>query len=58
MNVRIYLINDAIVSIVDTRVCLPSEILLTGMQQECNFNSVTNGWARLATRCGWPSHFS
>jgi len=53
MNVRIYLINDAIVSIVDTRLRLPTEILLKGMQQECNFNSITNGWARLATRCGW-----
>jgi len=53
MNVRIYLINDDIVSIVDTRLRLLTEMLLTGMQQECHFNSVTNGWARLATRCGW-----
>jgi len=31
-SVRIYLINDAIVSIVDTPLRLPSKILLTGMQ--------------------------
>jgi len=53
MNVRIYLINGAIVSFVDTRLRLPTEILLRGMQQEYNFNSITNGWAKLATRCGW-----
>ena len=38
MNIRIYLINDAIVSIVDTRLRLPTEIFLRGMQQEYNFN--------------------
>jgi len=32
MNGRIYLINDVIVSIVDTRLVLPTEILLKGMQ--------------------------
>jgi len=32
MNVSIYLITDAIVSIVDTRFRLPTEILLKGMQ--------------------------
>jgi len=32
MNVRIYLIADAIVSIVDTRLRLPTETLLKGMQ--------------------------
>jgi len=32
MNVRIYLISDAIVSIVDKRLRLPPEILLRGMQ--------------------------
>jgi len=32
--VTIYLINDAIVLIVDTRLRLPTEILLKGMQQE------------------------
>jgi len=32
MNVRIYLITDAIVSIVDTRLRLPTETLLKGMQ--------------------------
>jgi len=26
---------------------------LVGPEQECNFNFVRNGWARLATRCGW-----
>jgi len=26
---------------------------LVGPEQECNFNFITNGWARLATRCGW-----
>jgi len=31
-NVRIYLITDAIVLIVDTRLRLPTEILLKGMQ--------------------------
>jgi len=24
-----------------------------GPEQECNFNFIPNGWARLATRCGW-----
>jgi len=32
MNIRIYLINDAIVSIVDTRHRLPTETPLKGMQ--------------------------
>jgi len=32
--VRIYLINDATALIVDTRLRLPTEILLKGMQQE------------------------
>jgi len=32
--VRIYLFNDAIVLIVDTRLRLPTEILLKVMQQE------------------------
>jgi len=32
MNVRIYLITGAIVSIVDTRLRLPTETLLKGMQ--------------------------
>jgi len=53
MNVRLYLINNSIVSIVDTRLGQPTEILLKGMQQEYNFNSITNGWARLATIYGW-----
>jgi len=38
MNVRIYFIIDAIVSIVDTRICLPTETFLkerqAGMQLE------------------------
>jgi len=34
MNVRIYLITNAIVSIVDTRLRLPTETLLKGMQLE------------------------
>jgi len=54
MNDRIYLITDAIVSIVDTRLRLPTETLLKGMK-ECNFNFITNVWVRLATRCGWAS---
>jgi len=53
MNARIYLINDDIASIENTRLRLPTEILFKRMQQECNFNSITNGWVRLATRCGW-----
>jgi len=53
MNVRTYLTADAIVSIVDTKLRLPSEILLKVMQQEHNF--ITNGWARLAIRYGWAS---
>jgi len=24
-----------------------------GPEQECNVDFITNGWARLATRCGW-----
>ena len=32
MNIRIYLITDAIVSIADTRLRLPTETLLKGMQ--------------------------
>jgi len=55
MNVRICLITDAIVSTVDTRLRLPIETLLKGMQQEYNLNFIANGWARLATRCGWAS---
>jgi len=54
MNVRIYLIIDATVLSVDTRLRLPTEIFFK-MQQECNFNFITNGWARLVTRCGWAS---
>jgi len=49
--------TDAIDSIVDTRLGLPSETLLKGMQQEDNFNAIGNGWARLATRYGWASPF-
>jgi len=37
MNVRIYLITDAIVSIKDTRLRLPSETLLKGMQAGMQF---------------------
>jgi len=33
MNDRIYLITDAIVSIVDTRLRLPTETLLKGMKE-------------------------
>jgi len=33
-NVRIYLITDAIALTVDTRLRLPTEILLKGVQQE------------------------
>jgi len=55
MNVRIYLITDAIISIADARLRLPTETLLKGMQRKCNFNSITNGWARLASKCGWAS---
>ena len=51
-----YLITDTIVSIVDTRLRLPTETPLKEMQQECNFNFITNGWARLAT-CGWARRF-
>jgi len=56
MNVRIYLITDAVVSIVDTRLHLPTETLLTGMQAVLQLeNFITNIWARLAARCGWAS---
>jgi len=55
MNVRIYLLTDGIVSIVDTRLRLPTETLLKRMQHECNFNFITNGWAKFVTRCGWAS---
>jgi len=34
MNVRVYFITDAIVSIVDTRLRLPTEALLKRMQAE------------------------
>jgi len=37
MTVRIYLIADAIVSIVDTRLRLPTETLLQGMQAGMQF---------------------
>jgi len=43
MNVRIYLLTDAIVSIVDTRIRLPTETLFKGMQAGCNLNFITNG---------------
>ena len=52
MIVRIYLITDAIVSIVDTRLRLQTEILLKGMQAGMQLEFITNIWARLATRCG------
>jgi len=26
---------------------------LVGPEKECNFNFITNGWSRFATRCGW-----
>jgi len=55
-NVRIYLITDTIVLIVDARLRLPTETPLKRTQQECNFNSIMNGWAKLAT-CGWARHF-
>jgi len=55
MNVRIYLITGASISIVDTRLRLPTETLLRGMQQKCNFNYIANGWVRLAMRCWWAS---
>jgi len=57
MNVRIYLINDAIVSIVDTRLRLPTEILLKGMQQECSFNSITIVGPNSPPDVGGPRHF-
>ena len=56
MNVSIYLTTDTIVSIVHTRLRLPTETPLKEMQQECNINFITNGWARLAT-CGWARRF-
>ena len=45
MNVRIYLITDATVSIVDSRLRLLSETV----RKECNLHFITNGWASLAT---------
>jgi len=39
-----YLITDAIFSIVDTRLRLPTEVLLKGMQLEHYFQWL--GWAR------------
>ena len=55
VNVRIY-VTDTVVSSVDTRLRLPTETPSKGMQQECNFNFITNGWVKLAT-CGWAHHF-
>jgi len=55
VNVRIY-VTDNVVSSVDTRLRLPTETPSKGMQQECNFNFITNGWVKLAT-CGWAHHF-
>jgi len=53
MNVRIYLITDAIVSIVDTRICLPTETLLKGMQAgmqlELYYEARHQMWVGLAT---------
>jgi len=51
MNVRIYLITDAIVSIIDKRLRLPIDTLLKECKQGCNLNFITNNWARLGTRC-------
>ena len=48
-------ICSEIVSIVGTKLRLPTETLLKGMQRECNCNYITNGWARLTIRCGWAS---
>ena len=57
MNVRICLITDVIVLIVYTRLRLPPETLLKGMQvgMQLWLNFITNVWARLATRYGWAS---
>jgi len=62
MNVRIYLITDAIFSIVDTRLRLPAATLFKGMQAGRQLEltkwlgqAITNGWDRLATQCGWAS---
>jgi len=57
MNVRIYLITDAIVSIVDTRIRLPIETLLewmqAGMQLEIYYELLGQArhqmWVGLAT---------
>jgi len=53
MNVRISLITDAIVSIVDTRLRLATEILLKGMQLEFYYEYLGKAryqmWVNLAT---------
>ena len=53
MNVRVYLITDEIVPIVDTILRLPTEKLLKVMQAGMQLNFIMNSWARLATRCWW-----
>jgi len=58
VNVKIYLITEVFVSIVDTRLRLPTATLLKRKEcrQECNLNFIiTNCWVRLATRCGWAT---
>ena len=65
MKVRIYLITDAIVSIVSTRLCLPTETLLkklqTGMQLELYYEWLGQTlhlmWVGLATiaRTTWTT---
>jgi len=52
MDVRIYLIIDAIVSIVDTRLRLPTETLLKGMYARSQFELYYE-WLSLARHQMW-----
>jgi len=54
MNVKMHLITDAIVSVVDTRrFVYQMKHSWKECRQEFNVNFITNCWARIATRRGW-----
>jgi len=55
MNVRIYLITDAIVSIVGTRIRLPTETLLKGIQTGMQFELYYEWLGQARHQMWWAS---
>jgi len=54
MNVRLYLITDSFVSLVDTRIRLSTETLLKGMQLELYYKCLGKARHQIV---GGPRHF-